>query len=280
MMIDILLDFAKTAGKQLKLRRKNISVCHKDGSVHSLVTKADLYVSDLFTKTIEKHFSHLNYMIIDEEKISSYGDKIFEAVNQSEYQFVIDPIDGTIQYANNHPLYGISLGVYKNRKPLMGIIYMPDINELVYFDGKKAYWVQNSFKKNAVFKELHPAATSNAPIIFGHTWHWNLTDKFSLEKTLFLNYFSAVSQSFYPLIGKAKAYCMNVKLWDIAGTIPIADYLGLKLHEYGSSKIYNEISPEFFNTDMSVKKHCILCYPKDFEEISSWVKPVITDTDD
>ena len=273
-MIDVLLSFAQKAGKKLKLMQKNVEQIRlKEASVASLVTKADIYVSNLFEKTIKQHFSHLNYMIIDEEKISKYGDNIFDKINNTEYQFVIDPIDGTVQYANHHPLYGISIGVYKNAKPLMGIIYLPSLNELIYFDGDKAYHTENCFKKNEIKTELLPKENSNSQIVFLHSWMWKLKPRYSLEKALFFNYFSAVSQSFYALTGKAKAYCMNLKLWDIAGTIPIANYLGMKIYEYGSSKIYDKISPEFFNSDMSVKNHCIMCYPSEYEEICSLVEP-------
>ena len=273
-MIDTLLEFAHKAGNKLKLLCKNVeNIGNKTDSVESLVTQADVYVSDFFEKTIKKHFSHLNYMIIDEEKMDRYGNDIFDAVKNTEYQFVIDPIDGTLQYASGHKLYGISVGVYKNGKPLMGVVYMPELNEMVYFDGKKAYWVQNSFKKNEIKTELLPNTKSNSPIIFGHLWLWNMKSEFSLRKAVLVDYYSAVSQSFYPLIGKAKAYVMKLKLWDIAGAIPIAKYLGMKIYEYGSMKIYDEISPEFFDKDMSTRKHCVLCYPEDYKEICSLIEP-------
>ena len=38
---------------------------------------------------------------------------------------------------------------------------------------------------------------------------------FSTKDAVFVDYYSAVAQSLYTLVGKAKAYCMNVKLWDI-----------------------------------------------------------------
>ena len=273
-MINILLDFTQKVGHKLRLMQQNVeNICNKDTSVESLVTKADVYVSDFFEKVIKKHFSHLNYMIIDEEKISRYGKDIFEKINNTEYQFVIDPIDGTLQYANNHPLYGISIGVYKNTKPLLGILYLPKLNEMAYFDGQKAYWVQNCFKKKEVKIELFPKEKSDSSIVFGHSWLWELTSEFSVQKAVFLDYYSAVSQSFYPLIGKGKAYCMSLKLWDIAGTIPLANYLGMKIYEYGTDKTYDRISPEFFNTDMKTKNKCVMCYPADYKELCGWLKP-------
>ncbi|MBR1601199.1 MAG: hypothetical protein IJ677_06425 [Alphaproteobacteria bacterium] len=148
-MINVLLNFTNMAGKKLKRHKKHIDILgNKDSSVESVVTKADISISNFFSKTIKKNFSHLNYVVIDEERILKEKN-IFEKINQTEYQFVIDPIDGTLQYANNHPLYGISIGVYKNTQPFLGIIYLPELNELTYFDGKQAFWVQNAFKKNA-----------------------------------------------------------------------------------------------------------------------------------
>ncbi len=275
-MIDVLLGFVKDAGSKLELIRSDIfPITNKDNSIESMVTQADIDVSNMFEETIKENFAELNYMIIDEEKISRYGDDVFDVINDTEYQFVIDPIDGTLLYANNHPLYGISIGVYKNTKPLLGIIYLSEINELTYYDGNKAYWVHNAFDKGEIISELLPNNRPSSSIIFGHSWLWNLTEKFSTEKALFLDYFSAVSQSFYPLIGKAKAYCMFLKLWDIAGTIPLANYLGMKIFEYGTGKVYDSISSEYFDVHMNTKKHCIMCHPEDYDEICSMVQPKI-----
>ena len=273
-MIDILLKFAKKAGQEIKKNTKKIEkICNKDNSVASVVTKTDIMISDLFTKMIEKHFSNLNYMIIDEEKISKYGNNVFDVVKETEYQFVLDPIDGTIQYANQHPLYGISIGVYKNAKPYMGILYLPELSQLIYFDSKKAYKLHNAFKKNQIKNEILPQNSSQNPIIFAHNWAWEVTERFSFDKGLLFNYFSAVSQSYYTLTGQAKAYCLHLRLWDIAGTIPIAYYLGMKIFEYGTSKVYDEISEEYFTADLHTKKHCVLCYPADYNDICEIVSP-------
>ena len=273
-MIDILLNFAKKAGQEIKKSQKNIQqICNKNASVASVVTTTDVLISDMFSKTIEKNFSHLNYMIVDEEKISQYGNKVFDSVKKTEYQFVIDPIDGTIQFANNHPLYGISIGVYKNAKPYMGIIYMPDLNQLIYSDGKKVFKLQNAFKKNQIKEEILPKEKSDISIIFAHYRAWEITEKFSFEENLIFNYFSAVAQSYYVLTGNAKTYCMHLRLWDIAGTMPIAYCLGMKIFEYGISKVYDKISAQYFTEELHTQKHCVLCYPADYQSICEIVKP-------
>ena len=113
-MIDTLLKFAREAGELMKAKKYDLhSQKNKSSSVESLVTEADIMVSDLFAKTISESFSALDYMIIDEEKISGYGEDIFSEIDKHEYQFVIDPIDGTTQYAGGHPFYGITVGDIK-----------------------------------------------------------------------------------------------------------------------------------------------------------------------
>ena len=60
----------------------------------------------------------------------------------------MDPIDGTRLYANRMPTFGISLGLLKDLKPWLGVVYFPVLKELFYCDGKEAYFVQNAFSPN------------------------------------------------------------------------------------------------------------------------------------
>lgn len=274
-MLDILLKFTRKAGLLMQSQSCDISSLGcKDASVASIVTKTDIAISDLFAQTVKKNFSKLNYMIIDEEKITQYGDNPFTAINSTEYQFAIDPIDGTIQYANRHPLYGISIGVYKKTKPLYGIIYLPFLRELLYSDGKKAYLVQNAFKRNAVKIELKPKEKSASPIILAGNRFWRLTENYSPSEALVFDYFSAVSHSLYPLTDRAKASCLNCKLWDIAGVMAIAKCLKMNIFAYSDGKICNMITEEFFDTNMQIKKPSLLCHKSDWAKVRSIIKPL------
>ena len=273
-MLSTLLEFIKSAGDYLIQQQKTIKpLLNKDPSICSVVTEADLHVSDMFEQVLAKNFSDLNYMIIDEEKITKYGDDIFNKIEQTEYQFVIDPVDGTIQYANGHHLFGITVGVYKNSKPLIGIIYMPKLNELLYLDGSKAYHVQNPFTDKETKTEVLPLSQPFAPIAFANQYAWNINNNDSFSKLAFFNYFSAVSQCFYTLTGKSRALCMKTCLWDIAGTIPLANYLGIQIFDYNTKKVCDCISPDFFRPNMHMKTFCIICHPDNFEEIKSLVSP-------
>ena len=47
-----------------------------------------------------------------------------------EYLFVVDPIDGTTNFVKEYPHCGISVGLYRNGRPEIGVIYDPYLDEL------------------------------------------------------------------------------------------------------------------------------------------------------
>ncbi|MDB2613733.1 inositol monophosphatase, partial [Chlamydiales bacterium] len=63
----------------------------------------------------------------------------------SPFTWVIDPIDGTTNFLRNIPLFCISIGITKNKIPIVGVIYQPMTHELFvavkgqgsYLNGKK-----------------------------------------------------------------------------------------------------------------------------------------------
>ena len=53
--------------------------------------------------------------------------------------FTIDPIDGTVNFANNIPLWGIQVACIKNNSTCAAVIYLPRLEELYYADSGGAY---------------------------------------------------------------------------------------------------------------------------------------------
>lgn len=50
----------------------------------------------------------------------------------SEYKWIIDPIDGTVNYAHGIPICCVSIGLEKNGKMLMGAVFNPFLKEFYY----------------------------------------------------------------------------------------------------------------------------------------------------
>jgi len=59
---------------------------------------------------------------------------------ESEYKWVIDPLDGTTNYAHDFPSYCVSIALEKEREIILGVVYNPNLDELFIAEkGKGAY---------------------------------------------------------------------------------------------------------------------------------------------
>lgn len=62
--------------------------------------------------------------------------------------FTIDPIDGTINFANEIPLWAIQVACIKNGKTVAAVIYLPKLNELYSADEGGAFFNGNKINVN------------------------------------------------------------------------------------------------------------------------------------
>jgi len=102
----------------------------KEKDKKSYVTNVDLESDDLIIGLIRKKFPQHN--IVSEE--TGRMDK------NSEYTWYIDPIDGTHNYINNFPLFGVSIGLAHKEKIILGAINLPIFKEIYFTErGKGAF---------------------------------------------------------------------------------------------------------------------------------------------
>jgi histidinol-phosphatase len=59
------------------------------------------------------------------------GEEFGEVGEDAEYRWIIDPIDGTKSFISGVPLYSTLVGVTHRDEPLIGIIYLPALDEIV-----------------------------------------------------------------------------------------------------------------------------------------------------
>ena len=125
----ILMDALEAAGKELKrgmARKKKISF----KSPISLVTETDKAAEKLIIKIIHKQFP--THSILAEE--SGVTEK------SASHKWVIDPLDGTTNFAHDYPQACVSIGYEQEGTILMGGIYNPFHEELFFAEkGKGAF---------------------------------------------------------------------------------------------------------------------------------------------
>ena len=219
---------------------------------HSLITKADL-ASDEF---INEELSPLGFNLIDEEK--GFVDK------GSEYTLVIDPLDGTTNFFLGIPFFNISIALFKDKKPLIGVVFNPVSKELFFalngegafvdrYDKKKDYYELLSSDRLLLSEALD---FRSSVLTFCHK-----NDPVSLSKAVKLfDYFKHLNPKFRQLGAAALELCLlaqgktaffimpGINLWDVAAGALIAKEAGLLLTDF-SGRPFDIDSKELLATN-------------------------------
>ncbi len=246
--LDLMIQFVQQGGV--------VALSFMDDSQHSfktdttIVTRADKAVSRLAHDLLKDVLSEPGHLLIDEEdpKIAGYLDqKLLEA---TEYIFAVDPIDGTRLYANRLPTFGISIGLLKDLKPWMGVVYFPVLKELFYCDGNDSYYVQNAFTKEENKCRIVPL---DEEITAKSLFYCNDTffRRFAWSDPTFhiLIQACAVVNLLWPAIGRGCGCFLRSSLWDFAGSWPILRSAGLDLRSATSGKVMEKIDANLFNRE-------------------------------
>lgn len=134
-MIEKVIEITKIAGEVVREGfGKNFEIELK-GSVTNLVTEIDKKSEQVIIDFIKKNFN--NHSVLAEE--SGYSKE------SSEYVWVIDPIDGTTNFAHGLPIFSVSVGLQKNGETICGTVYdvmrdamySAELNSGSYLNGKK-----------------------------------------------------------------------------------------------------------------------------------------------
>lgn len=95
-----------------------------------IVTESDMQSQKLIVAEIQKEYPR--HTIIGEESL--------HLDNASSYTWYIDPLDGTVSFAHQYPLFSVSIGLKKDATPIVGVVYVPVLDELFYaVQGKGAF---------------------------------------------------------------------------------------------------------------------------------------------
>jgi myo-inositol-1(or 4)-monophosphatase len=157
MIKSTLLKATETAGKILQQYfYQSYSITSK-GTINDLVTEVDKHSEAAIINIIKNDFP--DHQILSEE--------IGEIRRESDYKWIIDPIDGTVNFAHRIPLCCISIAVEKEGEVLMGAVYNPFLNEL--FFAQRGFGATLNDKKISVSDNADP---SSAFLVTGFPYRW------------------------------------------------------------------------------------------------------------
>lgn len=131
-----------------------------------IVTNTDMFVENRMINRLREHYP--NHFFSSEEA----GEAIISQNASAIYEWVIDPIDGTINFAAGLPWYSTSLCLKYNNELVLGIVYIHSTGELY-----SAIAGQGSYCNGA------PIHVSNTPSLDQSILSFMLTSHYSEEQT-------------------------------------------------------------------------------------------------
>ena len=183
------------------------------------VSNADLKAEKIIIEELNK--ARPNYSILSEENGS-------KAIKESNNTWIIDPIDGTINFLHGIPHFAISIALKSNDEILSGLIFDPIKNEIFYAEKNNGAFFNNQrirvSKKNQINECLFVAGGK-------------------INKKLDFQYRrsgSAALDMAYVAAGRYDGYFQHeLNLWDIAAGIILIKEAGGLINEIDLSKTKN-----------------------------------------
>lgn len=275
----LLKEIAFDAGKIASDFLNNSHPTYK--SDRSIITDADKAVSKLVHERLKDVLRQPEHILIEEE--DPHLEKNFnqKTLDQKRYIWAIDPIDGSRTYANRMPLFGISLGLIRDLKPWLSVVYFPILKEMFYADGQGAFFVQNAFTENEKKTPITPIDQEivGYSIFFVHdTFFKRNTWDFSECHVQIQS--CAVVELCWPSIGRGCGTILRSSLWDFAGSWPIYQAAGLELRNFESGKVLSKLDMSLFATDRTpwkLKDFYLLSSERNYPIIKSKITPISHD---
>lgn len=120
-LLEVATEAANKAAKLLASRFGTaMDVRLKPGGAHDLVTEMDLASEKLIQEVVRGHFVDAKFL----------GEETGGNRDLTQLTWVVDPIDGTVNYAHGIPIWCVSIAAVANNQPIVGVIANPNVGEL------------------------------------------------------------------------------------------------------------------------------------------------------
>jgi myo-inositol-1(or 4)-monophosphatase len=209
------------AGAKIRLSFTETLNIQTKTNANDLVTNIDKEIEQFFISKIREAYP--NHKIMGEE---GFGDTLgsLEGI-----VWMIDPIDGTMNFIHQQRNFAISLGVYENGIGKIGLIY-----DVVHDELYHAYRGNGAFINEKPLVELKETTVKESIIALNATW---VMENHRIDHNIMIplvkdargtrSYGSAALEMVFVATGRVDAYLsMRLSPWDFAGGAVIIEELG------------------------------------------------------
>lgn len=120
-MIQLAIEAAREAGTFLKSSVGGVrQIERKFGQERNLVTEIDKQSEEIIISRIRNQYPDHDFLAEE----SGGHDK------KSDYRWIIDPLDGTLNFTHGVPIFCVSIGLEVKGEVVLGVVYDPNLDEL------------------------------------------------------------------------------------------------------------------------------------------------------
>lgn len=232
--LELAINLAKRAGYYIFQYWGNVENVFEKENFQDLVTKHDKHSQELIIEGIKKYFPNDGFLA--EENL------IYE---EKENMWIIDPIDGTINYIHGLPNFCVSIAYFEKQSPVFGVVFNPFTEEL--FVGIKDQGAYLNHSRLRIDKEKRTLQDSVGSVGF----HRGFAGKFislvedKVQRIRILG--SAALSACYVAAGKFDFFiAKKANPWDIAAAYLIVKEAGGEIVNFDGKQ------PNLFKRDSYV----------------------------
>ena len=242
MLKTTLIEAAKAGAAELsRFFNKSFAISNKEG-INNLVTEADHASEKAILDCIKKEFP--DHYILSEEA--------GEIIQDSNYKWIIDPIDGTVNFAHGIPLCCVSIAVEHQSEMVMGAVYNPVMNELFFAEKGKGSTLND---KKIKVSEKQSVATACLVTGFPYTYldmpngPLQIFEKFIRKGIPVRRLGSAATDLCWVAAGRFDGfYEHKLEAWDSAAGFLIVEEAGGRVTDF-SGKKFSPYQPHVLATN-------------------------------
>lgn len=137
----VAINCAAKAGEWIKTKLGNHTSLSIKYSAQDLVTEVDKGAEAMIRNLVGTHFPHHSFL--GEEGVQpgpEASSKALQSVQDAEYLWIVDPVDGTTNFVHGFPFFSVSIALAYRGEVIVGVVYDPMRDELFVAEkGKGAY---------------------------------------------------------------------------------------------------------------------------------------------